>query len=596
MISSIVATKVGILIIKDLIINAAIMVSYFFIVSLLVKGPFRMDLSRKEQLKASLSAAFLGVILMYFSVDITSNARLDLRNLPIIMIAVFSGPLPALMAGVLIALARFLLHGMNEAAFIAASSIVIFTLGTAAITRLGGIWRVWMVSTVWNIICTSLLVCAAFRGNPIFWSSVVSYSLISVIGGVSVCYLLQILQRSAVLIRENEQYIQQMRMQNEQLEVQNEEIIAQQDELEVMLAKIESQHGMIERILQFSSDGVILCDNKGHIRYSNEQVKQLGLGCAHWDNITVWLNSWQRLIQPANLRLREHAEEVLAGRQSSYRTRFSIPLEHGKQFIEMRLDTISTGQAHNEFLLVFRNRSEEEKADEIKNEFISVVSHELRTPLSSVQGFIEILLHRHLPEEKQKKYLQTVYNESLRLSHLIDDFLDIQRMEAGRQEYHFELLELRSVTEEIIQEWQQDEHLHRLHLQVPADALPVLADKDKLKQVYLNLLSNAVKYSPGADRVVVEVSRTEENVCVKFIDYGLGIPDEAKSNIFQPFYRVDNSDRRKIGGSGLGLTIVKKIVEAHGGRVTFDSIYGQGTTFNVMLPLSSNRADLRIDD
>jgi signal transduction histidine kinase len=583
---TIVATKDGILIIKDLIINAGIMISYYFIVSVLVKEPFRMNLSRKEQLKASLSVAFLGVILMYFSVEVSANARLDLRNLPIIIIAVFSGPLPALLAGGLIALARYLLYGFNEASFIGASSIAIFTLGAAAATRLGGNWRVWTAATLWSIICTSSLLYVGFWGKPLFWSSVASYSLISIIGGASVCYLVQMLQRSAVLSRENGQYSQQMRVQNELLEVQNEEILAQQDELEVMLAKNESQHSMIERILQYSSDGVILCDAKGQIRYANEQVKQLGLGCTHWDNITVWLNSWQWLAQPTNLKLRDRTEEVLAGRESSYRARFSIPLENGKQYIEMRLDTISTGQEQNEFLFVFRNRNEEEKADEIKNEFISVVSHELRTPLSSVQGFIEILLHRRLPEEKQKQYLQTVYSESLRLSHLIDDFLDIQRMEAGRQEYHFELLELRSVTEEIIGEWHQDEHVHRLNVQVSDDALLVLADRDKLKQVYLNLLSNAVKYSPGADRVDVHVFRVAEEVCVKFADYGLGIPDEAKPSIFQPFYRVDNSDRRKIGGSGLGLTIVKKIVEAHGGRVTFDSVYGQGTTFSVMLPFS----------
>jgi signal transduction histidine kinase len=570
-----------------------IMISYIFLISIIFKEPFRAGLKRKEQVIAALSAGLLGAILMYFSVVVTDNARLDLRNLPVIMMAAISGPVPALLTGGLIALARYLLFGSNEASLIAAGSIVVFTLGAAAATRLGSIWRVWAAATVWSVICTAALLYAALRGNDTFWNSVTAYTLMSFVGGAGICYLLQQLQRSAVLSRLNEQYLKQSITQNEQLEVQNEEILAQQDELEAMLSKIESQHGMIERILQSSSDGVILCDAKGRIRYSNEQVKQLGLGCAHWDNITVWLNSWQRLIQPPDLKLRDHAVEVLAGREESYRVRFSMPLENGKQFIEMRLDPVSTSQQQDEFLLVFRNRSEEEKADEIKNEFISVVSHELRTPLSSVQGFIEILLHRRLPEEKQKQYLQTVYNESLRLSNLINDFLDIQRMEAGSQEYHFETLELHSFTEEIIGEWQQDKQTHRLFVQVSHEDLPVLADRDKLKQVYLNLLSNAVKYSPGADRVDVHVSRSGESVCVQFIDYGLGIPEEAKSSIFQQFYRVDNSDRRKIGGSGLGLTIVKKIVEAHGGAVTFESVYGEGTIFSVQLPFSHGEDDLR---
>ncbi|MEK3725399.1 ATP-binding protein [Paenibacillus sp. FSL H8-0034] len=583
----IIAPKDGVYIIKDLILNAGIMISYFFLVSIIVKEPFRPDLSRSEQIKAAFSAAFLGVLLMYFSVEVTNNIRLDLRNIPIIIIAAFSGPVPAMLAGGLIALARYLLFGFNEASLIAALSIIVTTLGVAAVTRMGRLWRVWSLATAWSLICTLGLLALGLWGTDKLWSSAAAFSLISVFGGAGVAYLVELMQSSAVMARQNRKYLQQSLLQNEELEAQNEEIAAQQDELEMMLKKNESQYGMIERILQASSDGVILCDASGHIRYSNEQMKQLGLGCAHWDNIMVWLHSWQRLVQPVNLKLREHAEDVLAGREASYRVRFSMPLDKVRYYIEMRVEPISTTQEEAEFLFLFRDRTEEEKADEIKNEFISVVSHELRTPLSSVQGFLEILLHRDLNEEKQKRYLQTVYNESLRLSHLINDFLDIQRLEAGREEYHFELMELCSFSEEMIGEWQQGKQKHQLFLQVANEKLSILADRDKLKQVYLNLLSNAVKYSPEAERVDVRILRIGSDVQIDFVDYGLGIPDDAKSSIFEQFYRVDNSDRRKIGGSGLGLTIVKKIVEAHGGAVTFESVFGEGTTFSVRLPISN---------
>ncbi|SFL08257.1 Signal transduction histidine kinase [Paenibacillus sp. 1_12] len=566
------------------------MISYFFLVSIIVKEPFRPDLSRSEQIKAALSASLLGILMMYFSFEVTNNIRLDLRNIPIIIIAAFSGPIPALLAGGLIAAARYLFFGFNESSLIAALSIVILTLGAAAATWAGRIWRVWSLATVWSLICTVGLLVVGLWGTDKFWSIAISYSLISIFGGAGVTYLVMLLQNSAVLARQNQKYLQQSLLQNEELEAQNEEIAAQQEELETMLHKIESQYGMIERILQASSDGVILCDASGHIRYSNEQMKRLGLGCANWDNIMDWLHSWQRLVQPSDLKLREHAEEVLAGRENSYRVRFSMPLEKVRYYIEMRVEPISTDQAQGEFLLLFRDRTEEEKADEIKNEFISVVSHELRTPLSSVQGFLEILLHRDLSEEKQKRYLQTVYDESLRLSHLINDFLDIQRLEAGREEYHFELMELCSFTEQMIEEWKQSKQKHRLFLQVADEELSVLADRDKLKQVYLNLLSNAVKYSPEAERIDVRIFRCGSDVQVEFVDYGLGIPDDAKSSVFQQFYRVDNSDRRKIGGSGLGLTIVKKIVEAHGGAVSFESVFGEGTTFSVKLPISNRIA------
>lgn len=234
-------------------------------------------------------------------------------------------------------------------------------------------------------------------------------------------------------------------------------------------------------------------------------------------------------------------------------------------------------------IFVFRDRTEEEKIEQIKNEFVSVVSHELRTPLTSILGFVELMLNRELQLERQRKYLTTVHKETTRLSVLINDFLDIQRMESGKQTFQFEPTDLNIFLHEIVQQWQGNS-CFQIGLSVSAAPVWVDADQDRLHQVFDNLISNAIKYSPGRDRIDIQLSMAQEQAYVEVRDYGLGIPEESKDMLFSKFYRVDNSDRRKIGGTGLGLSIVKEIVEAHNGKLLFESEHGNGSVFTVVLP------------
>jgi CheY-like chemotaxis protein len=208
----------------------------------------------------------------------------------------------------------------------------------------------------------------------------------------------------------------------------------------------------------------------------------------------------------------------------------------------------------------------------------------LRTPLASVLGFVEILLNRQLTADKQKKYMETIYREATRLSNLINDFLDLQRMESGKQVYHFSPIEAAAVVREVAEQWQGKQN-HYIHVHAEDAELWAKADADRLRQVLHNLLSNAIKYSPEADRVDVRIFRSEGRIVLEIQDYGLGIPLEAKESLFSKFYRVDNTDRRQIGGTGLGLAIVKEIMEAHHGTVSFESAMGEGSTFRIELEL-----------
>ncbi|NNU95289.1 ATP-binding protein [Anoxybacillus sp. EFIL] len=236
-------------------------------------------------------------------------------------------------------------------------------------------------------------------------------------------------------------------------------------------------------------------------------------------------------------------------------------------------------------VFVHRDITKEFEVDQMKSEFVSTVSHELRTPLSSVLGFTELMLTKELKPERQKKYLTTIYQEAKRLTALINDFLDVQRMESGKQTYDKKYEDVVAIIESVIETQKVNTTIHQFHVQKETNKTTVLGDRDKLAQVFTNLISNAIKYSPEGGNITVRIYERGNRLCVDVQDEGLGIPEEAIPNLFTKFYRVDNSDRRRIGGTGLGLAIVKEIVKAHEGEVSVTSELKKGSTFTVSLPL-----------
>lgn len=221
---------------------------------------------------------------------------------------------------------------------------------------------------------------------------------------------------------------------------------------------------------------------------------------------------------------------------------------------------------------------------QMKSELVSIVSHELRTPLASILGFTELMLHRELKPERREKYLTTILNEAKRLTALINDFLDIQKMESGKQSYEKKYIELMPILEKVIEGQQVNTNHHEMLLESLITNPIILGDKSKLEQVFTNLINNAIKYSPDGGKVRIEVSQTANQLKVAIIDYGLGIPKDSINKLFTKFYRIDNSDRRKIGGTGLGLAIVQEIVKAHDGKITVQSEYGNGSAFTTIFP------------
>jgi signal transduction histidine kinase len=228
--------------------------------------------------------------------------------------------------------------------------------------------------------------------------------------------------------------------------------------------------------------------------------------------------------------------------------------------------------------------AERQEAARLKENLLSVVSHELRTPLTSLRGFAELLLTRTLPADKQQQFLTIIHKETVRLSHLINDFLDLQRMQAGHQVYHLISTNLAAVLRHAVSVFALESGSHIIRVEVP-DGLPdVHADAERLCQVLANLLSNAIKFSPHSGEVTVGARAHGAQALVWVTDHGLGIPPEAVPKLFSKFYRVEHHESRHIGGTGLAL--VKEIVEAHHGSVWVESVLGQGSTFFFTVPVA----------
>ncbi|RYM06087.1 HAMP domain-containing histidine kinase [Sporolactobacillus sp. THM7-7] len=218
--------------------------------------------------------------------------------------------------------------------------------------------------------------------------------------------------------------------------------------------------------------------------------------------------------------------------------------------------------------------------------FFSNISHELRTPITYLQGYAKVLSDGFVDSDKEKKqYLSIIYQESVRLEHLIRDLFDLAKMEEGQTTLVREWLDLKEVIQTAIQKVKLKAEKKRLSLQTNLhDPIPFIrGDRKRMEQVLLNLLDNAIRYTEKGN-ILVQLTRKKEGIVLSVSDTGIGIPKDEVPYIFDRFYRVEKSRAREYGGTGLGLSIVKKYVERQGGKVQVDSEPGRGTTFRLIFP------------
>jgi len=339
-------------------------------------------------------------------------------------------------------------------------------------------------------------------------------------------------------------------------------------------------------ILDQLSQGVMVTDTNWRIQYVNRAVLR-NVGLPPEKILGVHL-----LVLVANYCREDSYGELLrlAVRltqrppQENVSERVPFHTAERRRFIRIRVQPYRQEPSASGYLLLFQDATPEGEIDEMKNEFVSVASHEMRTPMTSIKGSLELLLGGYageLPAEATE-LLGISLTAVDRLVRLINDLLDISKIESGKMELHFDRLD---VTECIAKSMRSLRALAEAHkVSIRADEgghlPPVLADRDRLEQVITNLLSNALKYSPPDSEVRILIRNLDNGVRVSVCDQGPGIASENLEKIFDRFFQLAGSKK----GSGLGLTICRALIEQHRGRIWAESELGRGSQFHFEIP------------
>ena len=225
-----------------------------------------------------------------------------------------------------------------------------------------------------------------------------------------------------------------------------------------------------------------------------------------------------------------------------------------------------------------------EQLSKLRSEFVSIVSHEFRTPLTGIQGFSEMMRDEDLTMPVMREYAADINKDARRLARLITDMLDLDRMESGRMTLNSEPVDLNRIVTDTAAQFRLSAADHPIELHLDARLHQLLGDSDRLTQVVTNLVSNAIKYSPSGGAVELRTERAEKTVTLTVTDHGMGIPADQLEKIFDRYSRVETTETRSIQGTGLGLPIVRQIVQLCGGKVWATSDSGLGSVFHVQLP------------
>ncbi|WP_028103622.1 sensor histidine kinase [Pseudoduganella violaceinigra] len=344
----------------------------------------------------------------------------------------------------------------------------------------------------------------------------------------------------------------------------------------------------IAAIIDSAQEAFVAIDPDGHVTDWNPAAERM----FGWQRDEVLGKSYIALLVPQ----RFHAQQAaaFAAASGSENAAFGLRLQRelirrdGEEFtVEASISRPSSAL----FTAFLHDISERRQVEAMKNEFIATVSHELRTPMTSIRASLSMLVDGgagDLPADV-RHLVNIAYQSSERLVRLVNDVLDIEKIEAGKMEFRNDALPIAPLLDEAINAVRGSAAQRPVALEREGNSrgLQVRGDRDRLVQVLVNLLSNAIKYSPQFNSVTLGCEAVPEGVRLSVSDNGPGIPQAFRARIFGKFAQADSSDTRLKGGTGLGLAICRAIVEQHGGTIGFDTEEGRGTTFHVTLPALS---------
>lgn len=348
-------------------------------------------------------------------------------------------------------------------------------------------------------------------------------------------------------------------------------------------ANTESEKKRLDSVITHMSDGIIATDRKGRIRIVND----MAIGMMNLDISAEDLQG-QDMLEILKLGEDLSLENIIQEANESHL--IFRDTQEGVITLRVNFSAIVTDTGFiNGYIAVLHDVTEQERINAERREFVANVSHELRTPLTSMRSYLEALQEGAWKDEEiAPKFLSVTKEETDRMSRLVEDLLQLSRMDNEAEEIQTEVVDFKLFINRIIDRFEmthKDDVIFTRH--IPDAPLFTDISVDKMGQVLDNVLSNAIKYQHGnPKRVDIHLKQNTlyNRMTVRIKDYGLGIPSNKVERIFERFYRVDKGRARKMGGTGLGLAITKEIVEAHNGKIWANSVENEGTTIFINLP------------
>jgi len=351
------------------------------------------------------------------------------------------------------------------------------------------------------------------------------------------------------------------------------------EQVKARIEEVNESKSRLEAVFLSMFEGVMVVDVSGSILLINKALKTL---------LRIEENPLERkpIEVIRNLQIQEIVDNTLHSNNGLISQEISTLLPEEKVLLVHATPIKKEGKTEGA-VLVFHDVTNLRKLEKVRQDFVANVSHELRTPISSIKGYAETLLEGALKDkENAKDFLKIILSDSNRLATLIDDLLNLSKVESGKLAMETKPYKLLPLAEKVVAslKGQIDNKSIVIKMNIPKDIPDILADETRIKQVLLNLIDNAIKYNHPNGEISITACEINNFIKVDITDTGIGISDKDLPRLFERFYRVDKARSRELGGTGLGLSIVKHIISAHHGEVSVESILGQGSTFSFTIP------------
>lgn len=347
-------------------------------------------------------------------------------------------------------------------------------------------------------------------------------------------------------------------------------------QLKFNMSALSQEKEQLSSILSSMADGVITFNRDGTILITNPPADRF---LQYWYYELGGFNSDSEVIPPEVMELFQQAvdtEKEQIG-EISFQGRHWVIL----------VSPLYSNRFIRGAVAVLRDMTEERQLDKMRKDFIANVSHELRTPISMLQGYSEAIVDDIAESQEEKKEMaKVIYDESLRMGRLVNELLDLARMEAGHLQLTMEEINISSFINRIIHKFQglaKDNEI-QLFAEIENGITSISFDPDRIEQVLTNLIDNAIRHTPKGGSVKLSVSSEDTGIMIRVKDSGSGIPEDDLPFVFERFYKADKARTRGRAGTGLGLAIAKNIIDSHRGHISVQSKLGQGTTFSFLLP------------